>query len=152
MRAVQDASGKEVCLRLPLHAEGLVTVRMTLYGIAVRMGYSFEAIEDLKVAVSEACNHALIGLRGDGLEAQLVLVFTMREAELEVQIRIHGARVTFRDALAPAGELPGDPAALEAFDSARIGLYLLRALVDEILVLPGEEEGSEEIRLLKRLD
>ncbi|WP_426449776.1 ATP-binding protein [Paenibacillus sp. S-38] len=151
MKAVENAAGKEIILRLPLQPEGLMTVRMALYGVAVRMGFSFEAIEDLKVAVSEACNHALLGLRGDRQDAVLMLVFSMQTGELAVRIGIQGASVTFRDALSPAAEPPGTVDSLDAIESGRIGLYLLQALVDEILVVPGETEGSEEIWLLKRL-
>ncbi|AFH65767.1 ATP-binding protein [Paenibacillus caseinilyticus] len=151
MKAVENAAGKEIILRLPLQPEGLMTVRMALYGVAVRMGFSFEAIEDLKVAVSEACNHALLRLAGSRQDAALMLVFTMREEELVVRIGITGAAVTFRDALEPVSVQPETAESLESIESGRIGLYLLQALVDEVIVVPGETEGSEEIRLCKRL-
>ncbi|MCY8471546.1 anti-sigma B factor RsbW, partial [Bacillus haynesii] len=34
-------------------------IRLTLSGIASKMGYSYDDIEDLKIAVSEACTNAV---------------------------------------------------------------------------------------------
>jgi serine/threonine-protein kinase RsbW len=47
-------------LQIPAHADYIDMVRICLFGIASKMSYAFEEIEDMKVAVSEACNNAVI--------------------------------------------------------------------------------------------
>ncbi len=85
---------KEVILTVPFDADELDTVRLTLYGVAVRMGYTYEEIEDLKVALTEACNHALLQTPEKPPGAALRIVFTMRPAELVV--RLEGAGCGYR--------------------------------------------------------
>ncbi|MDB4867327.1 MAG: rsbW, partial [Cohnella sp.] len=50
---------RQVTLTVPAQAEYVDLIRLTLYGIASKMKYSFEEIEDMKVAVSEAVNNAV---------------------------------------------------------------------------------------------
>ena len=47
-------------LTIPAKAEYLHIVRLTLFGIASNVGFSFEQIEDMKVAVAEACNNVVL--------------------------------------------------------------------------------------------
>lgn len=44
-----------VTLRIPAQPEYLLVVRLTAAGIANRMGFNVEEIEDVKAAVAEAC-------------------------------------------------------------------------------------------------
>ena len=46
-------------MKIPAKPDYLSVIRLTLSGIASRMGYTFEVIEDLKIAVSEACTNAI---------------------------------------------------------------------------------------------
>ncbi len=41
-------------MKVPAKAEYVGVIRLSISGIASRMGFSYEAIEDLKVALSEA--------------------------------------------------------------------------------------------------
>jgi serine/threonine-protein kinase RsbW len=46
-------------LKLPAKSKYVSIARMTVSGIATKMGFKSEAIEDIKVAISEACNNAV---------------------------------------------------------------------------------------------
>lgn len=143
---------KEVILTVPFDADELDTVRLTLYGVAVRMGYTYEEIEDLKVALTEACNHALLQTPEKPPGGALRIVFTMRPAELVVRLEGAGCRLSFREADDSAAELP-QSASLDdrQFESPRLGLYLMQALVDEVKVESGTGGASDRIELYKRL-
>jgi serine/threonine-protein kinase RsbW len=45
-----------IVLTLPFKAEYVSVVRLAVSGIASRMGFDIEAIEDIKVATAEVCN------------------------------------------------------------------------------------------------
>ncbi len=47
-------------LQIPAQADYLDVVRLCLYGIASKVGFTYEEIEDMKVAVAEACNNAVL--------------------------------------------------------------------------------------------
>lgn len=55
-----DRERKQIKLILPAQAAYVDLARLTLYGIASRIGFSYEDIEDMKVAISEACNNAVL--------------------------------------------------------------------------------------------
>lgn len=145
---------KEVILKVPLHPDELDTVRLTLYGVAVRMGFTYEAIEDLKVAVTEACNHILMMPHGHQAigAACLQLVFTMRPQELVVLIKPEGLAVTFGEQTDWKGHAEKEAKSLNALEGAPLGLYLMQALVDEVSLEPAEGEGSDRIVLVKQLE
>ena len=55
-----NAEVQRITLNLPATAEYVDIVRLNLYGVASKMGFSYEDIEDMKVAVSEACNNSVL--------------------------------------------------------------------------------------------
>lgn len=60
---------QKVILQLPASAEYVDIVRLNLYGIACsKMGFTYEDIEDMKVAVSEACNNSVLYAYGQKTE------------------------------------------------------------------------------------
>ncbi|WP_163853394.1 ATP-binding protein [Paenibacillus elgii] len=150
MKGQTEAGSKTVVLCVPLRADDLDTVRLALYGVAVRVGFSYEAIEDLKVAVTEACNYAILQAGEREPLQRLCLTFMLRETELKIRIGTDATDVTFGEALRPV-KLPQE--ALGRLEDSPIGLYLLQALVDELRVEPGgeSEDAPEAIVLIKRL-
>ena len=56
-------SADEVVLSIPAEPQLLRVARLTAAGLAGRLGFSFDEIEDVKIAVDELC-FALVGSRG----------------------------------------------------------------------------------------
>src|SRR3989449_10502201 len=57
--AASDA-GTRIELKIPGRPDYVVVVRLTAAAVAGRMGLSYDDIEDLKVAVGEACSGAIL--------------------------------------------------------------------------------------------
>lgn len=97
-----------VQLSIPADAQFLDIVRLTLYGLAAKMGFSYEEIEDMKVAVSEACNnvvlHAYNGRSGD-----IHLRFKMSADALSIVIKDEGKGFDYKRAIKQAASLSGKP-------------------------------------------
>src|SRR3989442_11748153 len=55
-----EAGTSRIDLKIPGRPEYVVVVRLTATAVAGRMGLSYDDIEDLKVAVGEACSPALL--------------------------------------------------------------------------------------------
>jgi serine/threonine-protein kinase RsbW len=53
-------SQEHIELVIPARAEYVAVVRLTVAGVAGRLGFSYDDIEDIKVAVSEACTVAVL--------------------------------------------------------------------------------------------
>src|SRR3989475_12707102 len=58
-RDEQLEDGGEVRLVVPAVPEYLRLVRLTAAGLASRMGFTFDEVEDLRIAVDELCFHLL---------------------------------------------------------------------------------------------
>ena len=58
-----DVDGEEVRLTMPATPQLLRVARLTAAGLAGRLGFSFDEIEDVKIAVDELC-FTLVGSRG----------------------------------------------------------------------------------------
>jgi serine/threonine-protein kinase RsbW len=118
----------EVRLALPASPEFLRLARVTATGLASRLGFTFDDVEDLRLAIDEMC-FTLIGPKGRA--GNIELVYRILEHALEVAGTIEAAEIT-------APELS------EWSDQ------ILNALVDEHEVW-GDERRSG-FRLLKRRD
>jgi serine/threonine-protein kinase RsbW len=69
-----DESGDEVRLTLPAVPEYARIVRLTAAGLASRLGFNYDEVEDLRIAVGEACSH-LLG--NDGHDGTLSVIYRL---------------------------------------------------------------------------
>ncbi|SDE07935.1 serine/threonine-protein kinase RsbW [Paenibacillus sp. UNCCL117] len=151
----QETVAREVVLTVPADMGELDTIRLTLYGVAVRMGFTYEAIEDMKVALTEACNHALLQLAAVEPAMALRFVFSMRPGELTMRVEGQNCKLSFGE----VGRSPVDMVQQaqeedrQLFEMDHLGLYMMQALVDEVRVIPAGEDAqaAQSIELLKRL-
>jgi serine/threonine-protein kinase RsbW len=135
---------KAIGLQIPAQAEYIDVARSCLYGVAVKLGFNFEDIEDMKVALSEACNNAV--LHG-GAEGQEVIDISFQPGDGALVISVTNSGPSFLYETARHDSLP-----LQGQDSSELrvgglGIYLMEALMDEVSVQ--SLEGSTEVRLLK---
>lgn len=130
-------------LKIPPRPEYISVARLTAAAVAARQDFTYEEIEDLKVAVSEACN-ALIQSHGDS-GAPIALRFVEDADALEISIEGRpgaGSRLFLPDARATVRRD-------EMADDARmLGLFLMQCLVDEVRRIHGD--GGIALRLRKK--
>jgi serine/threonine-protein kinase RsbW len=132
-----------VQLTIPSDAKWLTVVRLAVSGVASRLGASFEEVDDIKVAVSEACTNAIDHAfpteeRGQG----------------QICIQCHPGEEEFRIVVEDRG-CGFDPAVAEVVDETApekrggLGLFLIQKLMDECEVVsyPG---GGTRVTMVKR--
>jgi serine/threonine-protein kinase RsbW len=136
---------RQVTLTVPAQAEYVDLIRLTLYGIASKMKYSFEEIEDMKVAVSEAVNNAVLHAYG-GEDGVVEVSFAVSEDELAITVRDHGVSFTPAD-LTESASLRGK--SIDEIQSGGLGLYLMQALMDCVEVT---HDGGTTVILTKKRD
>lgn len=138
---------RKVALTIPAQADFVELVRLTLYGIANKIGFSYEEIEDMKVAISEACNNAVLYAYGED-DGQVDLVFEIGEKELHIIVRDHGT--SFDVNKERAGKESLHYKQLEDVQAGGLGFYLMQALMDDVEVISLEGRGTE-VRMRKRV-
>jgi serine/threonine-protein kinase RsbW len=129
-------------LQIPAHADFIDTVRICLFGIASKMNYSYEEIEDMKVAVSEACNNAVIHSKQDENVEVIDIIFESCEDALTIKVKDNGTTALEMNSLKAAAPLPA--ADVNELRVGGLGIYLMQALMDEVEV-NALDRGTEVI-------
>ncbi len=107
-------------LRIPSKPEWVAVARLAVAAIANRLPFSVEEIEDLKLAIAEACTICI--QHGAGGE-MIDITCEASTSYLRVELRDHRYRLRATDV--PA-ERPS-PLAVEG-----LGIFLIQALMDEL--------------------
>ncbi len=138
-QAVENALPELVELRIPSRAEWVALARLAAATVANRLRFSIEEIEDVKLAVAEACT-AVIQHEGHG--EFIVLTCEALEDALRVRVRDSGRHGVH------AAEQPR-----MNFEEARIaglGIFLIRTLMDEVSYDVHPQHGTD-LLMVKRL-
>ncbi|WP_454193694.1 anti-sigma B factor RsbW [Paenibacillus sp. Marseille-Q7038] len=141
------AESQSVKLNLPATADFVDIVRLNLYGIASKMGFSYEEIEDMKVAVSEACNNSVLYAYGEE-NGVVEVIFNFNDSELAITVKDEGEsfeRVEQREGVATLHDKD-----LNEVQIGGLGFYLMQALMDDVNVTSESGKGTEVV-LTKRL-
>lgn len=137
--AERDVAAEIVELRVPSRAEWVALVRLATAAVANRLQFSIEDIEDVKLAVAEACT-AVIQHPSHG-EYIDVTCEALPDA-LQVRVRDSGRPATGAQAVR----------ALD-FDEARVaglGVFLIRTLMDEVSYETHPDSGTD-LRMRKQI-
>jgi len=73
----------EIRLAVPAAPTFARLARLTVAGLATRIGFSYDEVEDLRIAVGEACS-LLVGT--EGMAGSIELVFKVRPASLDITV------------------------------------------------------------------
>ncbi|MCJ7842199.1 anti-sigma B factor RsbW [Lederbergia sp. NSJ-179] len=120
-------------MKIPAKPEYVGVIRLTLSGIASRMGFTYDVIDDLKVAVSEAITNAVQHAYREKECGEIVVGFALYEDKLETMIADSGKSFDLEKARSKIGPYKsGDKA--EFLREGGLGLYLIESLMDEVKI------------------
>jgi serine/threonine-protein kinase RsbW len=114
-----DTAPAEVRLRIPAEPEWVGIARLAAAGIASRLNFSIEDIEDLKLAVAEACTCCIQAGGGDEVKIDCKLF------EDRITISVFRAGAIIKPGPSPRAQSDGP-------DLGGLGVFLIRALMDEV--------------------
>ncbi|MFJ5759355.1 anti-sigma B factor RsbW [Neobacillus sp. NPDC093182] len=129
MRQVMDY----VEMKIPAKPEYVGVIRLTISGIASNMGYTYEQIEDIKIAVSEACTNAVQHAYPEEEVGEVIVGFGIYEDKLETMVADSGQSFNFlqtKNELGPYTE----SSTVDQLSEGGLGLYLIETLMDEVRV------------------
>jgi len=137
-QAIENAAPELVELRVPARPEWVALARLAAATVANRLRFSIEEIEDVKLAVAEACT-AVIQHEGHGEFIQLHCEAT-RDS---LRVRVHDSGR--HDVAADAARMNFDQARI-----AGLGIFLIRTLMDEVSYDVHPQLGTD-LLMVKRL-
>ena len=154
-------SARSVRMQIPSSPEWVRVVRLAVLGVASRMKFSYDDVEDIKLAVSEACNNAILHARAhaqnEDAPHQVEIEITPYSDRLEICVA-DGGRVPSPGIALPRRSPHAAPPPGSAHDGAHdgahdlresgLGLFLMQSLMDDVQHLTGDTHNTE-VRLTK---
>lgn len=104
-------------------------IRLTTSGIANKIGFSMDDIEDIKVAVSEACTNAI----KHSNDNKFFITFDILENGLAIEIKDTGKGYDVESLHQPDLNNPKE---------SGLGLFIIQSLMDEVNIESKENKGT----------
>ncbi len=123
-----------ISIKLPSKPEYVSIARLTASVIGNNVGFDIEEIEDIKVAVGEACNNAI--LHGNSSESYFELDFDVKEDRINIEVRDNGSGFDIRTYDEPDLENPKENG---------LGIFIIKTLMDEVEIIGKNSEGTKLI-------
>lgn len=125
-------------IRVPAKTQYVSVARLTISGLANRVGFTYDDIEDLKLAASEAITNAVQHAYSADEEGEVVIGCALYKEKMEIMVTDHGKSFNFEEIKAKIGPYHN----LEEASTLReggLGIYLIETLMDEVKI--HHEEG-----------
>ncbi|HYS02203.1 MAG TPA: ATP-binding protein [Candidatus Eisenbacteria bacterium] len=148
---MRDTAHQITELKLPAREEYIVVAKRAAGALGAVVGFSLAEIDDLNIAITQACENAVAAATdqwGEG-NGQLKLTFKGQRGKLEVNISSTPPRAVELQqtpAVRSVRRLPRE----EALDYEGIGLNMIRLFVDE-LRYQVDDQGCMRMRMVKYL-
>lgn len=128
----------EVELNIPSRPEYVGVARLAILGVASRMRFSYDEVEDIRLAVGEACTRSIDRLNG-GADSHAI--------NLRCLIDANRLTIEVRNALASAAPAPAESDTPDA--EKGLSDVLIRILMDEVDTEERADEGIYLLRMVK---
>ncbi|MET8896763.1 ATP-binding protein [Streptomyces albogriseolus] len=129
-------------LRFSALPEHVRTARLVAAAVARRAGVDEAVLDEVRLAVGEACTRAVGLHRHGGISAPVRVLLIEEEKQFSIEVGDEAPHAPVR--ARPAGEVLGDTDAETEEDE--MGLAVISGLVDDVEVSAGEDGGSIRMR------
>ncbi len=131
----------EVKLSVPSKPEYVGVVRLTLSAIASRIGFDVEKIEDMKVAVAEACTNAIMHGCRCAKDSKFNIDFVSNGEKLTISVYDDGKGCELESIQDPNLNEPKE---------GGLGIFIIKSLMDQVDIESEEGKGMM-IKMIKYL-
>ncbi len=142
MSSAAEDDGRTVRLRIPARPEYIALCRLALMGISRLHPLSEEVVEDLKLALTEACTnsvrHAYAERPSNG--GMVEISYELHPDRLAIEVTDEGGGFD------PNRALPGD-----SLSEGGLGISIIRAIADEVEIGPRAGGAGSRLRFIKTL-
>lgn len=119
-------------LRIPSKPEWVAVARLAVAAIANRLPFSVEEIEDLKLAIAEACTMCI--QQGPGSQT---IDITCEATTAQLRVYVRDGRYRQRD------DAGAKRPAVVAVEGEGLGIFLIQALMDDLTYSLDPQLGTE---------
>ncbi|TQQ84596.1 histidine kinase [Peptacetobacter hominis] len=116
-------------MEISANPEYVGIIRLTTSGIANKIGFTIDEIEDIKVAISEACTNAI--KHSD--EDKFNIVFNIMDNGIEIEVHDKGKGCDVSAIKIPDLENPKE---------SGLGIFIMKTLMDDVCIESTENKGT----------
>lgn len=117
-------------LKLPAKADYVGVVRLLVSGVANRMGFPYDDIEDLKVAVAEACTNVVTHAYPKD-KGHIHIECDVYDDKLAITVQDRGPSFDIEQIEKKLGPIDiANP--VESLKEGGLGIYLMKSLMDRV--------------------
>ena len=131
-------------IRVPAKPQYVSVLRLTISGLATRVGFTYDEIEDLKIATGEAVTNVVHHAYKDR-EGEVVVGCALFHDKIELMISDYGSSFNFEEIKSKTGPYSEDEN-VALLREGGLGLYLMEALMDEVKL---NNEGGVAVFMTK---
>ncbi|MGW4561388.1 ATP-binding protein [Streptomyces sp. NPDC004561] len=123
-------------LRFSALPEHVRTARLVAAAVARRAGVDEAVLDEVRLAVGEACSRAVGLHQSVGITAPVKVALIEEEKQFSIEVGDEAPHAT------PGGDTPGDAQNVEAeVEEDEMGLAVISGLVDDVEVTTGQHGG-----------
>ncbi|HEY4622701.1 MAG TPA: anti-sigma B factor RsbW [Solibacillus sp.] len=131
-------------IRVPAKPQYVSVIRLMVSGLAVRVGFTYDEIEDLKIAASEAVTNVVHhAYKGDS--GEVVIGCALFENKIEIMVADYGVSFNFEEVKSKIGPYREDEN-VALLREGGLGIYLMETLMDEVQL---NNEGGVTVFMTK---
>src|SRR5699024_9811474 len=121
-------------MKVPAKADYVGVIRLSISGVASRMGFSYEAIEDWKVAISEAVTNVVSHAYEKKETGEGWIGFAVYQNRLQVMVWDQGGRIRVEEIGNCIGAVDERDMVTDVsrLREGGFGLFLINALMDKV--------------------
>lgn len=137
------ADPAKIEIRIPNQSEYVGVVRLAVSGIATRMNFSVEDIEDIKIAVSEACANAVRYAYPTNKVGYIDITCISQKDQLEITIKDSGIGFDLKNPHKPKKQKEGST-------NLGLGMVFMQSLMDKVNMTSVLNKGTT-VQLIKKV-
>lgn len=132
-------------LRVPAKPQYVSVIRLAVSGLAARMGFSYDEIEDLKIATGEAVTNVVHHAYKDSDGGEIVIGCALFGNKIEIMVADYGSSFNFEEVKLKVGPYQENEN-VALLREGGLGLYLMESLMDEVKL---NNEGGVTVFMTK---
>lgn len=132
-------------IRVPAKSQYASVIRLTVSGLAVRVGFTYDEIEDLKIATGEAVTNVVHHAYSANEEGEIVIGCALYNNKIEIMVADYGNSFNFDEIKSKIGPY-NENDNIAMLREGGLGLYLMETLMDEVKL---NNEGGVTVFMTK---
>ncbi len=132
-------------IRVPAKSQYASVIRLTISGLAVRVGFTYDEIEDLKIATGEAVTNVVHHAYSANEEGEIVIGCALYKNKIEIMVADYGNSFNFDEIKSKIGPY-NENDNIAMLREGGLGLYLMETLMDEVKL---NNEGGVTVFMTK---